>query len=671
MFRKIKLSYKLIAGFVMVALVTLGVGFSGWLGVNGLAGTIHEIADVRLPSVSSLLAIEKSMESLRVAIRTLLNPDLKPEDRARQFNNIEAARKAYRAAWDIYEPLPQTPEEAELWKQFTQAVDAWAKENNEFLRLAKELETTGITNPKNLLEDLERFRGDHYKLMADVLAVMSTGNLMLDAKDAASCNFGKWMKSQSINNSKVKEILSKAAAVHEKFHQTGSAINDLIMKGKQFEAVTVFNNEMWAAADEIFGHLDALRTEASQAEGIYAKMNHQAMGPCVEKQRIALGLLSQVVKINKDIAALAAKAGEDMAGWSKIIALAGTLAGFGIALAFGILLSVSISRSLRHIIAGLAEGAEQVASAAGQVSAASQSLAAGSSQQAAGVEETSSSLEEMSSMTRRNADSAGQADRLMKETLGVVERADQSVRVLTTSMQEISAASEETSKIIKTIDEIAFQTNLLALNAAVEAARAGEAGAGFAVVAEEVRNLAKRAADAARTTAGLIEGTVNKIKAGSQTVAETSGAFSTVTGQAAKVSELVAEIAAASGEQSQGITQVNAAVTDIDKVTQQNAANAEESASAAEEMSAQAEQMKAMVQELVVLVESAKREKAAPEPGRTPSRRAASPAAPLPLKQRSAGAATADRRHIGPVRDRLSLPCSTGLFYRQSTQRQF
>jgi len=169
-------------------------------------------------------------------------------------------------------------------------------------------------------------------------------------------------------------------------------------------------------------------------------------------------------------------------------------------------------------------------------------------------------------------------------------------------MDEISKASDETSKIIKTIDEIAFQTNLLALNAAVEAARAGEAGAGFAVVADEVRNLAMRAADAAKNTAELIEGTVKKVGDGTNLVNTTNEAFGKVAVSASKVGELVAEIASASNEQSQGISQVNTAVTEMDKVVQQNAANAEESASASEEMNAQAEQMKSMVNELGELV---------------------------------------------------------------------
>jgi methyl-accepting chemotaxis protein len=262
----------------------------------------------------------------------------------------------------------------------------------------------------------------------------------------------------------------------------------------------------------------------------------------------------------------------------------------------------SIINPLRRIILNLNEGADQVASASTQVSSASQSLAEGASEQAASIEETSSSLEEMSSMTKQNADNAGQANNFMKNANQVIAKANDSMEGLTTSMQEISHASEDTQKIVKTIDEIAFQTNLLALNAAVEAARAGEAGAGFAVVADEVRNLAIRAADAAKNTADLIEGTVDKINQGSGLVTATNDAFTEVATSASKVGELVGEIAAASNEQAQGIDQINTAVTQMDKVTQQNAANAEESASASEEMNAQAEQIKAVIGELVALV---------------------------------------------------------------------
>lgn len=246
--------------------------------------------------------------------------------------------------------------------------------------------------------------------------------------------------------------------------------------------------------------------------------------------------------------------------------------------------------------------ANEVNSAAGRISGVSQSLAQGSSEQAASLEETSASLEEMASMTRANADNARQADALMGETTKVVDLANKSMSGLTESMREVSRASEETAKIIKTIDEIAFQTNLLALNAAVEAARAGEAGAGFAVVADEVRALAMRAAEAAKNTAGLIEGTVGKVKEGSDLVTKTATVFSQLAGSTGKVKELVSEITAASGEQAQGVDQINKAVSEMNNVTQQTAANAEESASAAEELNAQSEQMKGVVGELVALV---------------------------------------------------------------------
>ena len=279
----------------------------------------------------------------------------------------------------------------------------------------------------------------------------------------------------------------------------------------------------------------------------------------------------------------------------------------GIIIAGGIIFAVltarSISKPIARVAEGLSEGADQVSAGSVQVSSASQSLAQGASEQAAGIEETSSSIEEMSSMTRHNAENANQANALMAETTQVVDEANRSMGELTKSMIDISSASEETAKIIKTIDEIAFQTNLLALNAAVEAARAGEAGAGFAVVADEVRNLAMRAADAARNTANLIESTVMKIKNGSELVAKTNNAFARVATGTRKMGELVGEISAASNEQSQGIEQINKAVSEMDKVVQKNAASAEETSSASEEMNAQAEEMKRFVAELLTVVQ--------------------------------------------------------------------
>jgi len=292
--------------------------------------------------------------------------------------------------------------------------------------------------------------------------------------------------------------------------------------------------------------------------------------------------------------------------------------------AFALILLLSISGSLvmtlrgvthplNRIIESLDKGAAQVTTASGQIFSASHSLAEGASEQASSIEEASSSLVEISSMTKRNAENAGLANKLMKGADQVVGNANASMTELTTSMVEISRASEKTQHIVKTIDEIAFQTNLLALNAAVEAARAGEAGAGFAVVADEVRNLAMRAAEAAKDTADLIEGTVKKVKDGGDIVARTNEDFSVVAKSAAKVARLIGEIAAASNEQTEGIDQVATAVTEMDRVVQQNAANAEESASASREMNAQAEQLKTMVTELVALVHGAGDQKNGPQ----------------------------------------------------------
>jgi methyl-accepting chemotaxis protein len=262
-----------------------------------------------------------------------------------------------------------------------------------------------------------------------------------------------------------------------------------------------------------------------------------------------------------------------------------------------------IIRMLHNVTEDLNIAAKEVAEGSSSIATSSQSLADGSSSQAASIEQSSASIEEMSAMTKLNAENAKSANDIMKGTRDIVVKANTAMKSLIGSMEDISKASEETFKIIKTIDEIAFQTNLLALNAAVEAARAGESGAGFAVVADEVRNLALRAAEAAKNTSELIEGTVEKISLGSDIVETANNAFTEVTESSGRAGTLIEEISNASSEQAEGIEQINKAVAEMDRVVQNTAAISEESASAAEEMSAQAEEMNSIVKALVFTLE--------------------------------------------------------------------
>ncbi|MEE8586704.1 MAG: methyl-accepting chemotaxis protein, partial [Acidobacteriota bacterium] len=261
-----------------------------------------------------------------------------------------------------------------------------------------------------------------------------------------------------------------------------------------------------------------------------------------------------------------------------------------------------IKESLNTAIDNLAESlsqvnqsASQVASASGQISSGSQAMAQGSSEQASTLEEISSSLQEVSAMTKQNTANAQEARGLTEAANAATGKGVENMGRLSEAIERIKASSDETAKIVKTIDEIAFQTNLLALNAAVEAARAGDAGRGFAVVAEEVRNLAMRSADAAKSTSGLIEESVKNAESGVAMNAEVLASLKEINSQVEKVAQVTTEIAAASEQQNEGLEQVNTAVEQVNEVTQQGAANAEESAATAEELTSQAEEMLGLV----------------------------------------------------------------------------
>ena len=605
MFKNMKLGTKLLLGFGALAMITLLLGVMGYYGAAKSNKAIEEIAHLKLPSVESLLSLEGSAENIRGSMRTLAIPGLTGEMRQRQYDNMARTREDYEKSWKTYESMAKTQEEETIWKQFVPAWNVLSEENKKFVAMSKDLDRLGISDPVDLGRRLEQFRGDHYKLSEKMLHLMLAREQFEGGEDHTACNFGKWIPTFKSDNAALSQQLQSSIEPHKHFHEAVHKIKRLIQEGKAADAQEAYDKEMDPAAEKVFVAFDALRKVADEAISVHDQAEELLLSAVAEKQRVATGLLGKLVGINHDVASDTAKTAEAQAVLLKTVSLASAIGGLILALGLGFFITRSITGPIRRIIAGLNDGAEQVAAASGQVSSASQSLAEGAGQQAAAIEETSSSLEEMSSMTKQNAENAQQANSLMGEATQVVDMANESMGRLTDSMGEISRASEETSKIIKTIDEIAFQTNLLALNAAVEAARAGEAGAGFAVVADEVRNLAMRAADAAKNTANLIEGTVKKVKDGSELVTRTNQAFQQVASSSRKAAELVGEISAASHEQAQGIDQISRAVSEMDKVVQQNASGAEESASASEEMSAQAESMKDMVGELVTMVGSA------------------------------------------------------------------
>jgi methyl-accepting chemotaxis protein len=369
-----------------------------------------------------------------------------------------------------------------------------------------------------------------------------------------------------LNTQEERELYRKVLDARERFREERGRVFELSRQGKTQEAMDRFLEQLQPAQERYLAALTEL-VQNNQNDA------SQQIAGATAVARLGFGVTVSVSALITAVAALV--------GWYT---------------------NRSIARLLRPVVTGLEESSEQVAAAAGQVTSTSQSLAQGASEQAASLEETSASLEELTAMTQRNAANAQQARSLASQTRTAVEAGQTEMTQLTRAMDDIQTASTEISKIIKTIDEIAFQTNLLALNAAVEAARAGEAGMGFAVVADEVRALALRAAAAARETAEKIENSVAKSRAGADISQRVAQHLQDILAKARQVDELVAEIAAASQEQSQGISQINAAVSQMDKVTQANAAAAEQSAAAARELQSQADALREAVLQLQALV---------------------------------------------------------------------
>ncbi len=597
---------KLILSFLAVAVVTLLLGLVGYFGAVKSDRNIEEVGHVRLPSVEALLVISRAQTAVNSAENALLSTRLTAQQRAAQLQSFAEAKKRADAARQIYEPLPQTATEAEVWKKFVPAWERWWQDHQQYEKTVREFEALGVADPIALARDLFEVRGTFWKTLAslskqikDGVALAETDTVNTFLVDSPS----DWTRKLTSPNPQIQKALEEIRPLNTALLANMRKAREAAARGESAAARELLEKTVMPDAMKIIELMRPMRAEADKAVVLHTRMTDLAVVTNAASFAAAETLLNQLVEINSQAAATTSTSAEADANTLKLFSLVAMVLGVALALALGLGITWGINRVLRRITDNLNAGAEQTAGAAGQVSSSSQSLAEGASEQAASLEETSSSLEEMSSMTQRNAENASRVKDLGAEARAAGDVAVSDMQTMDAAMAAIKASSDDIAKIIKTIDEIAFQTNLLALNAAVEAARAGEAGAGFAVVADEVRSLAQRCAHAAKETATKIEDSVQKSARGVEISNKVAHSLQEIVGKARQVDELAGEVAAASKEQTQGITQINTAVSQMDKVTQSNAANAEESAAAAEELNAQAETLKDTVKELLRLVD--------------------------------------------------------------------
>ncbi len=651
MLKNVKIGKKLIGAFLIVATITAIVGGVGFWGLKSVSSDLSEIAANRSPSLVALLRISEAQTAIDGAENALLSTVASESVRRDAWSHFESSKKIVTDAWKIYEPLPQSAEETVVWKDFVPKWNVWMKDHGEYETIIKAWEDN--KTPENLAkasnhalvvestsfsaaeDDLNKLIAINEKAAVDAAAnadrQVATSNRMLLVAIflgvVIAIVFGVFI-SRSLTQPLAEvaeraERLQRVCITDLEKGLVAMANGDLKVHAEASTKMLEFDRgdeigDMARTVDNIIG-------KAQTAIASYGNLQQIVRSLIVETEKLTAAAKDGSLQTRGDAVKFQGSYQDLVQGFNTTLDLVLD----PINDAAGVLERVadrdltarvtadykgdhakiknalnSAVDNLQQALSEVAGAADQVAAAADQIANSSQSLAQGASEEASTIEEVSSSLHEITSMAKTSAASAKEAEALAESTKTSTDQGSEKMIQLGEAMGKLKSSSDQTAKIVKTIDEIAFQTNLLALNAAVEAARAGDAGKGFAVVADEVRALSIRAAEAAKQTAALIEESVSQTQQGVTMTKDVQENFVDIAKRANRVREVMAEMAAASEQQTQGISQVNTAVEQMNAVTQQTAANAEESASAAEELTSQATQVRGLVGQFTLSTET-------------------------------------------------------------------
>jgi len=573
---------KIYIGFSCTIFLLILLGIVSRIGINSVVDDASEVIDGNKLS-NNLTQRETDHLVWASKVATLFtDPD------ATELHAETDHTKCALGKWLLSDERKQLEKEHPEFSPYLAALEEPHKHLHE---AAKRIDQTFKVHHEGLNGQLQAINLAHEQWGSQLMRALALKDVTLLKelqKDPDKCILGQWIHSEEAEKfcqtfPPLKEAIERLKVPHAELHESAIEIGNLMTQGKEEDAMKVFIEKSHPMLQQVQAIID----KTCEEELVYRKGYNDS------KEIFNSDVVPLLANVKGKLNEMKSKARESIITDEKMLSSAEgfqttlTLVAF-IAICLGLVIAIYITRVLKNTLSScsteLNVSSKQLAGSSHQVSSSSQNLASSGQQQAAALEQTTAALEEMSSMTDANTENAIKANKLVKETANSMLQSTKVMKNLTSSITDIANASEQTSLVIKTIDEIAFQTNILALNAAVEAARAGEHGAGFAIVSEEVRALAMRAATAAKETSELIEGTHAKVKDGLLLANQSNEVFKMAADRSNQVIEIMEEISNASIEQREGIHQVNNAVGQMDQATQANAASSEEAAAEAEEL---------------------------------------------------------------------------------------